>query len=59
MFSVLLAITFSFPLIRYLGLAARGGMPADAVMMLLALLGAFAPVGAALGHACSCRCCSP
>ena len=36
-FSVLLAITFSSALIRYLGLAARGTVPADAVMVLLAL----------------------
>lgn len=36
-FSVLLAITFSSALIRYLGLAARGNVPADAVVVLLAL----------------------
>jgi lipopolysaccharide export system permease protein len=36
-FSVLLAITFSSALIRYLGLAAGGTVPADAVMVLLAL----------------------
>jgi lipopolysaccharide export system permease protein len=36
-FSVLLAITFSSALIRYLGLAARGTVPADAVVVLLAL----------------------
>jgi lipopolysaccharide export system permease protein len=36
-FSVLLAITFSSALIRYLGLAARGTVPPDAVLVLLAL----------------------
>jgi lipopolysaccharide export system permease protein len=36
-FSVLLAITFSSALIRYLGLAAGGTVPPDAVLVLLAL----------------------
>ena len=39
-FSVLLAITFTTQLIRYLGFAARGGVPADAVARAAGLLGA-------------------
>ena len=56
-FLVLLVITFTTQLIRLLGFAAGGGIPTDAVLVLLGFCGSGISLRVAVGDACSCRCC--